>query len=303
MSVSNGAQGLARGGLSALAVIAILGTGVAGSALVWSGGPAIAQGHESGGGRGQGPGPGSAGRGGSGGHDDGGHSDGGHSGGGHSGGGHSEGGHDDGGHDDGGHEDGGHSGGGGGGSGGSGRGGSGGEQGGSGGQGQGRAPHGSDGESGGGRPPWAAEGIPEVELGRLNVARSPDQVFDRAYAEAVAQLPAMSGFYNLPLSGMIAELRNNWDTLAIIDSPLQNLALFRDALDGQLALSAYGINNDRTTLMSVFLGVATDKAIPVTAQTVQALSIIMGMPVSGAEAQAIAAGAEAIRQAVVLGHS
>lgn len=279
MSVFRKTQPLVRGGLSALAMIAMLGAGVAGSALVWSGGSAAAQGHESGGGGGgQGPGPGSTGSGGSGGHEDGGH--------------------EDGGHEDGGHEDGGHSGGGGSGRGG----GSGGEQGGAGGQGQGGEPHGSQGETTGGRPPWSGEGMPDVELGRLNVARSPDRVFDRAHAEALAQLPAMSAFYNLPLSDMIAELRNNWDNLTIIDSPLQNLALFRDALDGQIALSAYGIVNDRTTLMAAFVGVASDKAIPVTTETVQALSIIMGMPVSSSEASSIAAQAEAIRQAVVLGH-
>ena len=291
MSVFRVMQPVARGGVSALALIAMLGLGVAGSAIVWFGGTAVAQGHESGGGRGQGPGPGSSGGGRSGGHDDGGHDDGGH---------------DDGGHDSGGHDSGGHSGGRGSGrSGGSGheQGGSGHEQGGSRGQGQGGAPHGGEGESAGGRRPWSAEGLPEVELGRLNVARSPGQVFDRAYDEAVAQLPAMSAFYSLPLSGMVAELRNNWGNFAIIDSPLQNLALFRDALDGQLSLSSYGITNDRTTLMSVFVGVASDKTIPVTTETVQALSIIMGMPISRSEASAIATGAEAIRQAVVLGHS
>lgn len=255
MSVFRKALPLASGGLSALAMIAMLGVGVAGFAMVRSSGPASAQGHDEGGGGGQGPGPGSTGGGGSGGHETGGHEGGGHSGGG-----------------------------------------------GSGGQGLGGEPHGTAGETAGGRPPWAAEGIPEVELGRLNVARSPEQVIARAHAEALVQLPAMSAFYNLSLSEMIAALQNNWDSLVIIDSPLQNLALFRDALDGQIELSAYGIDNDRTTLMAVFVGVATDKTVPVTTETVQALSIIMGMPVALSEASAIATAAEAVRQAVVQGH-
>lgn len=292
MSLWNKTRPGARVGLSALAVAAVLGAGAAGLALTAWSGPVFAQEHGSGGGSGgQGPGPGSTGGGGSGGHEDGGHEDGGHE----------DGGHEDGGHEDGGHEDG--SGGQGGSGGHGGSSGSGGHEGtGSGGQGQGGEPHGSQGQGAGGSPPWAAEGIPEVELGRLNVARSPDRVIDRAHAEALAQLPQMAAFYNLPLSGMIAELQGNWDNLAIIDSPLQNLALFRDALDGQIDLSAYGISNDRNTLMAVFLGVATDKAMPVTTETVQALSIILEMPLSPSEAAAIAAQAETIRQAVVIGH-
>lgn len=261
------------GVISVLALSALLGAGgTVLSSSVWPG-TASAQEHESGGGPGPGPRAGSSGGAGSGGH---------------------EGGHEDGGHEDGGHTDGGHSDGGGQ---------SGGHLGtGSGGQGQGGEPHGSQGEGAGGSPPWSSEGIPEVELGRLNVARSPSRVIDRAYAEALAQLPAMAGFYNLPLPGMIAQLQTNWENLAIIDSPLQNLALFRDALDGRIDLSAYGISNDRTTLMAVFVGVASDKNVPVTSETVQALSIIMDMPVSPSEAAAIASAAESIRQAIVLGH-
>ena len=267
-----------RGVISVLALSALL--GAAGTVLSWSvwPGAASAQEHGSGGGGGQGQGPGSSGGGGSGGHDDG---------------------HEDGGHEDGGHEDGGHTGGGQS----DGEGQSGGHLGtGSGGQGQGGEPHGAQGEGAGGSPPWSSEGIPEIELGRLNVARSPSRVIDRAYAEALAQLPSMAGFYNLSLSGMIAQLQTNWENLAIIDSPLQNLPLFRDALDGQIDLSAYGISNDRTTLMAVFVGVASDKNIPVTSETVQALSIIMDMPLSPSEAAAIAAAAESIRQAIVIGH-
>jgi len=39
--------------------------------------------------------------------------------------------------------------------------------------------------SGGGKPFWAQEGIPELELGRLSVVRSPDQVLQRAFVEAL----------------------------------------------------------------------------------------------------------------------
>jgi hypothetical protein len=181
-----------------------------------------------------------------------------------------------------------------------------------GGQGQGGPGEDSDGRgpqaggpsdsSGGGRPPWAAEGIPEVELGRLSVARSPDQVLDRAYDEALLSLAAMADFYNLSLDEMVLELSLNWDNITIIDSPLQNLALLKDAMDGGIDLSAYGITNDTDTLMAVFLGVASDKTVPVTADTAYALSVIFGMPMTEAEAAALAADAEAIRIAVLAGH-
>ena len=156
--------------------------------------------------------------------------------------------------------------------------------------------------SGGGRPPWAAEGIPEVELGRLSVARSPDQVLDRAYAEALVTLASMADFYNLSLDQMINELSLNWDNLTIIDSPLQNLSLLRDALDGGLDLSAYGISNDTDTLMAVFLGVASDKSVSITWETAYAISVIFEMPLTQAEAEALATDAEAIRIAVLAGH-
>ncbi|MBF9057948.1 hypothetical protein HKCCSP123_02015 [Rhodobacterales bacterium HKCCSP123] len=181
-----------------------------------------------------------------------------------------------------------------------------------GGQGQGGPGPDSDGEgpqaggpsdsSGGGMPPWASEGIPEVELGRLSVARSPDHVLDRAYDEALLALASMSDFYNLSLDAMITELSLNWDNVVLIDSPLQNLALLRDALDGAIDLSAYGINNDVDTLMAVFLGVASDKAVSITWETAYAISVIFEMPLTQAEAEALAADAEAIRIAVLAGH-
>ena len=55
-------------------------------------------------------------------------------------------------------------------------------------------------DTGGGKPVWAQEGIPEVELGRLSVARSPDHVLDRALAEAQSNIsPDIVSFYNLSL--------------------------------------------------------------------------------------------------------
>ncbi len=157
--------------------------------------------------------------------------------------------------------------------------------------------------SGGGKPVWAQEGIPEVELGRLSVARSPDQVLQRAYEEALASLtPEMVDFYSLSLDEMIAELSLNWDNVSIIDSPLQSLSLFKDALDGTSVLTTMGVTNTNDTLLAALLGIASDKAVPVTTETVVAVSTILGTPITGDEADALAADAEAIRIAVLAGH-
>jgi hypothetical protein len=187
-------------------------------------------------------------------------------------------------------------------------------QGNQGGQGQGQGGPGEDSDgmgpqaggpsdsAGGGRPAWASEGIPEVELGRLSVARSPDHVLDRAYDEAMLSIASMADFYNLSIDEMITELSLNWDDITLIDSPLQNLAIFRDALDGGIDLSAYGITNDTFTIMAVTLGVASDKNVPITPETAYAISVIFEMPMTEADAIALAASAESIRIAVLAGH-
>ena len=227
----------------------------------------------------------------------------------HDGGSHSEGGHDggEGGHDDG-HvegDDGGHESGGPRGPGGSGGGHEGGDhESGSGGQGAfGEGEGEGRGGDAGGKPVWAQEGIPEVELGRLNVARSPRQVIDRAFNEALASFtPEVAAFYALDLEAMEKELAENWDKVNIIDSPLQNLALLQDALDGESILSAVGITTDNETLLAAFLGTASDKAIPISTDTVTAITTILGYPLSEAEAASLAEKAERIRQSIVEGH-
>ena len=248
-------------------------------------------------------------------HEDGGHDDGGHSGGsGRGKGGSHEDGHDDSSHDDteGGHESGGKGGRGGSKGGGHDEGAKGGHEGG-GGEGRGGPGGGGEGDGGGrgqgagtggaGRPVWAQEGIPEVELGRLNVARSPDHVLDRAYAEALSTFSEeVAAFYRLDLAQMERELATNWDNVRFIDSPLQNLALLRDALDGRSALRDVGITTDNDTLLAVFLGTATDKTMRVTPETALSVSAILGQPLSRSEAEALAEEAERIRQAILEGH-
>jgi hypothetical protein len=52
----------------------------------------------------------------------------------------------------------------------------------------------------------------------------------------------------------------------------------------------------------VFLGTASDKEIPITPETAYAVSVILGQPLSAAEAEALAAEAEMVRQAILAGH-
>ena len=280
--------------LSVLAFTAVLGAGLASGGSQGGFWIASAQADESGGDH-------QGGSGGSGGHEDGSHDDGEHEEGtggyrwgqdgeehggtgGHHDGGHDDGGHDDGGHDDGGHDDGGHD------------------------EDSGKYRWGQDGESHGAggsgtQPAWAREGIPEVELGRLNVVRSPEHVLDRALVEALATLsPDMVGFYSMSLDEVIEQLSLYWDETTFIDSPLQNLSLLKDALDGTSELTSRGVQNDLNTLMAVFLGTASDKALPISTNTVIAVTTILGQPVTGNEAAALAQAAEAVRIAILAGH-
>jgi hypothetical protein len=120
---------------------------------------------------------------------------------------------------------------------------------------------GLDSRRGGGRPVWADDGIPEVELGRLNVARSPSHVLDKALAEAHTTLS----------KGAQASLH----------SPLQNLALYKEAMSGKS-----GWTKEQAAR---FLGAAADKNIPISTDTVKALNTILGLPTENVEEIAKAA--------------
>jgi hypothetical protein len=210
----------------------------------------------------------------------GGHSSGGHSGGSSGRGGHSAGGHSsghDGGHDSGGHD--------------SDHGGKGKKGKGPGGSRGGHAESSAHGHVGGGGskavesrvfrdqggpPVWAREGIPEVELGRLNVARAPRHVLDKALGEAQASLAAGESPH----------------------SPLQSLALYRELILTNPAEAAK------------YLGQASDKRMPISADSVTALNAILGLaPDLGGYSYggssgvgAFAAHADAVRQSIADSH-
>jgi len=54
--------------------------------------------------------------------------------------------------------------------------------------------------------------------------------------------------------------------------------------------------------MAVFLGVASDKTVPITTETVIAVTTILGYPITGDDAEDLAKDAEAVRIAVLAGH-
>lgn len=204
-----------------------------------------------------------------------------------------QGGHDEGGHEDGGQEDGGHE---------EGEGQKGGHQQGGAQNSMGGSGQGSGGQ--GGSPVWAQEGIPEVELGRLNVVRSPRSVLDRALEEALSRFDAatMAALYEMSAVEFAATAESQWGTITIIDSPLQNLALLRQLwTTGDSGLPGVDPRNP-TELSAILLGVASDKSIPISTDTVRALATILRVTMSDATMSAIASRAETVRRGVLAGH-
>jgi hypothetical protein len=122
------------------------------------------------------------------------------------------------------------------------------------------------------RPVWAQEGLPEAELGRLNAARAPNHVLTRALAEAHGTLAA--------------------DPQASIHSPPQNLALYWEAMSKPETWTR--------EQAAKFLGTAADKRIPITADTVRALNLILG--VSESDPAGMAQAADGVRQQLLADH-
>ena len=158
----------------------------------------------------------------------------------------------------------------------------------------------------GGKPVWAQEGVPEnVELGRLSVVRSPDQVIARALAEAVTNFDAakLAALYSMDAQSFATYVKANYATITLIDSPLQNLGLYEDVLtDGRTQLTNV-TPASVIDLAAIFLGTASDKTIPVTRETVIAVDTILGLPqMTDAQIDLLAAKAEIVRQAILEGH-
>ena len=182
-----------------------------------------------------------------------------------------------------------------------------------------RGGHGKDVARGGGkaienkvlrgqRPVWAQEGIPEVELGRLNVSRAPGHVLARAEAEALANYSeTMAALYSLDADQAAALLRTNFSDISRYDSPLQNLALYKDVMIFGVT-QLRDIDQDlepasQLDLAAIFLGSASDKTIPISEDTVTALNRILDLvELSSEERSTLATKAETVREAILIGH-
>ena len=182
-----------------------------------------------------------------------------------------------------------------------------------------RGGHGNDIARGGGkaveyqvlrgrRPVWAKEGIPEVELGRLNVSRAPGRVLAHAEGEALATYSeAMSVLYSLDADEAAALLKNSFRDVSRYDSPLQNLALYKDLMifgDSQLGkLDPNMVPASQLDLAAIFLGSASDKTLPISEDTVTALNRILGLvELDSEDRSALAIKAETVREAILIGH-
>ena len=155
----------------------------------------------------------------------------------------------------------------------------------------------------GGKPAWAQEGLPDVELGRMNVSRAPDHVMERQFWEALNTWdPSMESFYELTAEAAATLLSTQYDSVVRFDSPLMNLALYKDLLvDGvtQLPGVTPASVND---LAAILLGSASDKTVSITTDTVVALNTIMDLSMSEADIAIVAEKAEVVRDAINTGH-
>lgn len=155
-----------------------------------------------------------------------------------------------------------------------------------------------------------------VEMGRLNVAKSPSKVIDKADKDALITLFATPELYKLAtLADVIAAIKSGTlpgttTPIVRIDSPLQNLGLYKDLLtDGKLVSTTgetFTTSLSKTDLLAIFLGGASDKAgAAVSVNTVTNMNIILGLTdrMSATEIEAVAAGAAAVQAAILEAHS
>jgi hypothetical protein len=151
---------------------------------------------------------------------------------------------------------------------------------------------------------WAKEGIPEGELGRLSVVRSPAHVIDRSVAEAIATFDSatMASFLNLSVEDAANLLSTAYDTVVRLDSPLQNIGLYRDLINNGTTGLPDVTGASTLDLAAILFGSAADKTLPITTDTVTAVNTILGLTMSEADVAEVAADAETIRQAILAGH-
>ncbi|MGM0588757.1 MAG: hypothetical protein ACQETE_10105 [Bacteroidota bacterium] len=140
--------------------------------------------------------------------------------------------------------------------------------------------------------PLDEEATVEVELGRMNVIRSPERVLDRGLGEVLSVL-AQADAINTDAAGRL-EITIG-EEIKTIDAPIENLAVYRELLNnGHLEVSLKGTvqiedgldamfdqnsTPDAVDLLIAksFLAGATDKTVPMTIDKIIYTHAIMGL--------------------------
>ncbi len=154
------------------------------------------------------------------------------------------------------------------------------------------------------RPPWASPDFPEIELGRLNVARAPNFVLQRAWSHAEEEnSAAMAVLYQATAEQAAELLVADYANVSRFHSPVQNLALYQAIMTfGSIEFFTFETQS-YLDLAAIFLGSASEKTIPITQDTVVALNRILGLNAMAPDEQALlAAKAELVREAILTGH-
>ena len=124
----------------------------------------------------------------------------------------------------------------------------------------------------------------EVDLGRASVARSPDSVIDHALDEALSKLTVDGAVLGTDAAGRITITVNG--VVTTIDSPLENLALYVDLMEGlasdatSRAEAALGSLATLDTAASLLAGVA-DKTGDISLDYVVNENVIVGLVDTG----------------------
>ena len=113
----------------------------------------------------------------------------------------------------------------------------------------------------------------------------------------------MSLLYSLSAEQAAALLETQFTEVERFDSPLQNLALYKDIM-------TFGVTQlpgvkpvSQLDLAAIFLGSASDKSVPVSEDTVSAVNKILGLvEMDAGDRATLAAKAEIVRKAILSGH-
>jgi len=117
----------------------------------------------------------------------------------------------------------------------------------------------------------------------------------------------MAALYNLDADQAAILLETNFRDISRYDSPVQNLALYKDLfIFGETQLGRIDPNIAPASLLdlaAIFLGSASDKTIPISEDTVIALNRNLGLvELSPEDRRTLATKAETVSASILIGH-